>query len=294
VLLVAAAAGCGDDDARAKQTTGLYAVGTRSVTFVDESRETPAFGDLPARPNRTLVTDVWYPARGDPGSPTTADAREAEGPFPVIVFNHGQQGEPQQYTLSFEAWARGGYVVVAPRHPLTVRGGSGAQFVHDMQGEIGDVPFVIDNVEDELGDLVDMDHLAVAGHSSGAIVAFGTGFNSCCHDDRVDAVLVEALLPIPLADGEYTDELKGTPVMLVHGTGDIYFPLDRVRDEFDRAAPPKFFLTLDGGNHSDSYRVGAHAEHVAAAALAFFDFSLKDRSGALDSLEANGVESVPG
>ena len=58
-----------------------------------------------------------------------------------------------------------------PRHPLTVRGGPGAQFAHDVEGEMGDVPFVVTSIDDELSDLADVDHLAVAGHSSGAIVA---------------------------------------------------------------------------------------------------------------------------
>ena len=47
------------------------------------------------------MTDVWYPD-------------DADGPFPLIVFNHGQQGEPQQYAPSFEAWAGADYVVAAP------------------------------------------------------------------------------------------------------------------------------------------------------------------------------------
>ena len=51
-----------------------------------------------------------------------------------------------------------GYVVAAPRHPLTVRGGPGAQFAHDVEGELGDVPFVVTSIDDELSDLADVDH----------------------------------------------------------------------------------------------------------------------------------------
>ena len=119
---------------------------------------------------------VWYPDGAD-------------GPFPLIVFNHGQQGEPHQYAPQGVPGMGGrGYVVPAPRHPLTVRGGPGALFANDILGEIGDVPFTITSIGEELHDLVDMDSIAVAGHSSGAIVASQVGFNTCCHDDRVDAV----------------------------------------------------------------------------------------------------------
>ena len=115
VVLVVGIGSCGNSSSASQRTTGPYAVGTRSLTFVDETRETPAFGDAAAQPTRTVVTDVWYPAAGDPATPSTPDAVAAKGPFPVIVFNHGQQGDPQQYTLAFEMWTRAGYVVAAPR-----------------------------------------------------------------------------------------------------------------------------------------------------------------------------------
>jgi fermentation-respiration switch protein FrsA (DUF1100 family) len=297
-MVAAGVTGCGDDDDSdagdddASDTTGPYAVGTRRLNLVDDSRETPAFGDQPAKPERTMATDVWYPAAGDPSAPTTPDADPADGPFPVVVFNHGQQGEPQQYALSFETWTRAGYVVAAPRHPITIRGGPGGQFVNDIEGELGDVPFVIDALEDELGDLADVDNLAVAGHSSGAIVAYGTGFNTCCHDDRFDAVLVEAFLPIPL-DGEYAHDLEGTPVMFLHGTADAGAPIASAKRTYEGAEAPKFFVTIDGGNHSDDFRFGARAEVVANAALEFFDFALKDQAGAVDALNRiPGVEAV--
>lgn len=292
LLLVVGSSACGGISASQK-TTGPYAVGTRSLTFVDTARATPAFGDVPALPNRKLVTDIWYPAEGDPSAATVADAPAAHGTFPLIVFNHGQQGDPQQYTTAFEMWTRAGYVVAAPRHPITVTGGPGGHFVDDIPGELGDVSFVIDHLVDELGDLVDADHLAVAGHSSGAIVAYGVGFNTCCHDDRVDAVLVEALLKIPL-DGTYAKDLKGTPVMFLHGTADEY-PIAQAKAEFAAASAPKFFVTIEGGNHSEDFRVGPRAELAAKAALAFFDLELKGRGSALATIRGiAGMEAVPG
>lgn len=282
IVLSAVASGCAEDE---PAPSGPFAVATRSLTFVDDSRQTPAFGEQPELPERTVVTDFWYPAAGDPSAPVTPDAPPAEGRgFPVIVFNHGQQGDPQQYVLAFEMWARAGYVVAAPRHPLTVTGGPGGHFVDDIEGELGDVPFVIDRIEDELADLADVDNLAVAGHSSGAIVAFGVGFNTCCHDDRVDAVLAQGLLEIPL-DGEYSEDLRGTPLIIMHGTSDEY-PIDQARATFDEAEPPKFFLEIPGGNHSEDFRVGPRAELSAKAALAFFDHVLKGRADALEELRA--------
>jgi fermentation-respiration switch protein FrsA (DUF1100 family) len=289
LLFVGGIVACGDD---VLGKVGPYRVGTRLVTFVDHTRDTPAFGASPARPERTLVTDLWYPAEGEPDAAPVADAPAADGPFPLIVFNHGQQGAPQQYAPSFQVWARAGYVVAAPRHPVTVQGGPGGQFVHDVDGELGDVPFVIASIDKELSDLVDVDHVAVAGHSSGAIVAFGVAFNTCCHDDRVDAVLVQALVNVPL-HGEYAPELKGTPVMFMHGDADPT-PAAAAHTTFEAAEPPKYFLTLAGGDHSNAYRSGPPALQVAAAALSFFDLHIKHRDEALDTLVSTpSIEAEP-
>jgi fermentation-respiration switch protein FrsA (DUF1100 family) len=278
-------AGWGSD--HAVETTGPYRVGARTATFVDDSRPTPAFGGSPAAPKRTVVTEIWYPAAGNPDGAPVADAPAADGPFPLVVFNHGQQGEPQQYAASFELWARAGYVVAAPRHPLTVRGGPGAVFANDAQGEIGDVVFVIDSIDEKMSDMADVDHVAVAGHSSGALVAFATAFEDCCHDDRIDAALLEGT-PVPL--GQESAGLAGTSVMFVQGDADGTPPAVP-HAAYDAADPPKVFLTVPGGDHSRMYRDGPAAPAVARAALAFLDWRVKDRDAALDTLEDTpGVE----
>jgi predicted esterase len=280
--------GCGTDHAVA--TSGPYRVGTRSVTFVDDSRPTPAFHSDPALPNRTIVTDLWYPAAGDPAAGPVQDGDAADGPFPLIVFNHGQQGAPVQYTPSFQTWAAAGYVVAAPRHPISVKGGPGGQFVDDVQGELGDDQFVIQSIHDQLPDLADRSHLAIAGHSSGALVAWNDTFNSCCHVDGVDAVLVEALLPVPLG-GEFPRKLEGTPVMFIHGDADGTAPAT-IKPYFDKAEPPKYFLTIPGGDHSAMYRDAPAEPLVAQAALDFFDLHVKHRHSMLASLRRlPGIEA---
>jgi fermentation-respiration switch protein FrsA (DUF1100 family) len=272
---------CGAD--HAVTTKGPYRVGTRSETFVDESRETPAFRGAPALPNRTLVTDFWYPAAGDPQAGPIADGAAADGPFPLIVFNHGQNGSPDQYALSFQTWAAAGYVVAAPRHPITVRGGGGGQLMEDLQGEMADDHFVIESIHDKLSDLADTSHLAIAGHSSGALVAFNDAFNSCCRKDEVDAVLIEGMVPVLPLNGDFPDKYKGTPVMFIHGEGDST-PPSAVKPYFDDAEPPKYFLTIPGGDHSNMYRDAPTEPLVAQAALDFFDLHLKHRHELVGSI----------
>ena len=75
-----------------------------TMTFVDRSRRRTTRPG-PQRRLRTLVTEVYIP-RG-------------KGPFPLVVFAHGNAGNPGKLTQLLSAWARAGYVVVAPTFPLT-------------------------------------------------------------------------------------------------------------------------------------------------------------------------------
>src|SRR5690242_17535532 len=52
-----------------------YAVGTRTLTFVDSSRTTSPNGSFGGAPTRTLPTELWYPAVGASGGAPTPDAQ---------------------------------------------------------------------------------------------------------------------------------------------------------------------------------------------------------------------------
>ncbi len=75
----------------------------RTETFVDPSRTTPAQGDAPERPSRTLVTTIAAP--------------DVPGPFPLIMFSHGFSGSGETYSTLLRALASAGYVVAAPELP---------------------------------------------------------------------------------------------------------------------------------------------------------------------------------
>src|SRR5262249_40389961 len=80
--------------------TGPFAVGTTTVTVVDVSR------------GRTLVTDLWYPARHD-GTDVAPRGRH-----PLVIVVHGHCGSrPTSHHLGTHL-ASWGYVVAAPDIPL--------------------------------------------------------------------------------------------------------------------------------------------------------------------------------
>jgi predicted dienelactone hydrolase len=127
---------------------GPYPVGVRTLVFVDAARR-----DEYAGGDRTLVTEVWYPARDAARSrtPTTfeeffGEHREAarlfvehfggeleevnrrfktvavrgaalrRGRYPLLIFSHGNGGVRHQNVFQVDHLASHGYVVAAPDH----------------------------------------------------------------------------------------------------------------------------------------------------------------------------------
>lgn len=135
---------------RPKAPTGPYAVGTRSVHLVDDSRP-EIFSEQVT--HRELMVQVWYPAqieadserapfieRVDVAGPAIARRLDlppfifghlnlvrtaayldvppaAGGPFPLLIFSHGLRGLRAQNTSLMQELASHGYVVAAIDHP---------------------------------------------------------------------------------------------------------------------------------------------------------------------------------
>ena len=126
---------------------GPHAVGVRSLTLVDSTRETPAHAGLPALPSRTLPTQVWYPADGPAGAAPVANAPlAAGGPFPLVASSHGfgELNVGEAYLAI--ALARRGFVVAAPTFPLTNLTAPGGLDLVDAANQPADVRFVIDQM----------------------------------------------------------------------------------------------------------------------------------------------------
>src|SRR5207249_1827864 len=92
---------------------GPYAVGATSRNF----QRTGITGQ------RNLVTFIWYPAVAGGGAidprveaVTDATPNTSGGPYPVVVWSHGNTGAPQNYSYYLSHLANWGFVVVAPLH----------------------------------------------------------------------------------------------------------------------------------------------------------------------------------
>lgn len=283
-------AACGSDDASAPSTPtttiaagpAAFAVGLAEETFVDDTRSTPGNDEVDEQPDRTLVTQILYPAEGDGASSEPVEGAEPDvndGPYPVVVFSHGLGGSFEVYQALLQGWAADGFVVVAPQFPRTYMGAEGGLDAADVQQQPGDVSFVLDQVIDgaagdgPLAGMVDGEQIALAGHSNGAITTLGAVANSCCREPRADAAIVLSGADGPFADGEY-DFTDTPPILWVHGTEDAEVSYDGAVGMFNRAVGPKGLLTMEGADHGDWLVAGATLDDVVAATTDFLDAEL--------------------
>jgi len=238
----------------------------RAFTFVDRSR-TIRLDNGRSAP-RSLETIVRYPASGSR--------------YTLIVFAHGFALTPATYSGLLSAWAEAGYVVAAPAFPLEKADAPGGPSQSDLVNEPGDVSFVISrllNLNARPGGVldgkIDPAHIAVAGHSDGAVAALAVAYDRRFRDPRVRAAIVLSGAELPGMGSFPTTE---PPLFAVQGTADPINAPASTAAYFERAHRPKFVLWLIGASHLPPYtseqpQLGI----VERATVAFLDHFLKGR-----------------
>ncbi|MEO6626961.1 MAG: hypothetical protein ABIP03_00180 [Aquihabitans sp.] len=276
---------------------GSYPVGMVTVDLVDASRGTPANATAPALDHRNLPTWIWYPAAGDAGSepakPSTRDgAAPRDGRFPIVLFGHGVTGRAIYYQAVLQAWASAGYIVVAPDFPLSNADTLGGPTVSDVGQQPADMSFILSqllgaNPPGSAAAVVahlDPEHIAIAGHSLGAITALSAGFGVCCAEPRVDAVVDWAGAIYPLLEKPSPDpKIDDLPLLIVHGDADGTVPYRQGKEVFAKVHTPRWFITLIDGEHIPPYLSGLADQQsmlTTVATLDFLDAQLKgDKQG---------------
>ena len=289
--------------AGAQPTAGPFAVGVRDYTFVDKSRPTKAHNGQPAQPTRTLPTRLWYPAKGAPGGPDVQNAKAdlAHGPYPLVVFSHGFGANGPAYGFFIRQWTEAGYVVAAPTFPLTHAGTPGGPDVSDYNQQPADVSFVITKLLNKnakptsaIHGVIDPNEIAASGHSLGAVTTLGVTYsNGCCRDLRIKAALPFAGIELPFGDGSY--QFPPVPMLYAHGTADGTLNYSNGQKIYADASPPKWFVTLIGGGHTNIF-VDKWGPVLNASAIDFMDFYLKGDASGRDRLindsQVPGVASL--
>ncbi|HJS91490.1 MAG TPA: hypothetical protein VJ738_16105 [Steroidobacteraceae bacterium] len=183
-------------DAPALAALGPDSVGVETLTLTQRAQTDvlaydPATHRAPKR-DRTLVIDIWYPARAEAGAPralysaafpseppaprahftvpgiAVRDAPFSGGPYPLVIVSHGYSNTPAAMTWITENLASKGYVVAAIHHddpPIT----DTAKFVGPILRRPLDIAFVASRLQRTLADKhwIDPTRTALIGYSMG-------------------------------------------------------------------------------------------------------------------------------
>lgn len=272
LVAVVALAACGDGSGGGASPAdpvlaGPYPVGVTRIELRDEARD------------RTLLTEVWYPAdesvRGEPpAGPETylppelaplaenvtvplVAVRDAplspDAPFPLVAFSHGSGGVRYQNTFQMEHLASHGFVVVAPDHQGNTLFDSSEPISELQKDRPLDIEFVIDSFVDFAGrsdgpfaGWVDVAMpFGVTGHSFGAFTSLAVA----SMDERIAAAL-------PMALGGPVSDTYRAATLLMLATEDHTIGLEgneNVRRTFARIPGPRFLAEIvDAGHFSFS------------------------------------------
>lgn len=217
-----------------------------------------AAGSLNAQTDTTTVT-----ADGE-SIPLSIFLPTGMGPYPVVVFHHGFQLDPSDYTSYGNHLASHGYVVVMPEMP-------GSAFNPTPHARLSRILLgVVDWIEDDImnGSVIgakgDASLLGLAGHSLGGKVSL----LSAANDARPDAVFgidpVDSAPPFSSAGPDYpsvTPERMGdisVPIVLLGETVDSAggfmncAPADQnFQQYYSAATSPALEIELVGADHMD-------------------------------------------
>ncbi|MCC6846987.1 MAG: hypothetical protein IT294_00700 [Deltaproteobacteria bacterium] len=244
-----------DRDTTTYGVTAPYGVASTTVTLVDTSRPTPPNGAYPGAPDRTLVTEIWYPttiARSEQaGAPLLTDA----GALPLIVRAHGYSGFRRDSTYIGKQLARWGYIVVAPDFPLSNLNAPGGPTLADIGNQAGDVSFLIDHFLAESANpasffagMIDGERVGAIGHSLGGATVMLATYHATLRDPRIKATVALSPLGCVFLDGFF--DASTVPLLVEGGTVDMITPYaSNHLQPYGFANTPKYLMSFDGGTH---------------------------------------------
>jgi dienelactone hydrolase len=254
---------------------GSFPIGVRTLDLADNARLNVA-GTGP----RPVRVEVYYPSTTAAvagvakdviqvlgvnvvTTPAYRDVARAAGPFPLVLFSHGNNGIRFQSFFFAAHLASHGFVVISPDH-------HGNTFVDSLLGVVDpqvavnrplDMSFLIDQflaMNTETGNFfagaIDPARIGLSGHSFGGYTTFalagGAGPLGTFTDARVKAIFPQA--PAAL----FPDEFFATiviPSLIVGGSIDVTTPFDanqqRPFDHLPTGASVVGVAELDDAGH---------------------------------------------
>jgi len=221
---------------------------------------------------RSLPATLWYPALNPKGSQEAntfsfddaafsgkvltisghalvdAPPDSSGGPYPLVVFSHGDDNSRLLSTYFMEHLASHGFMALGIDHlkPNTER-------PNDIKSAI-DFAEKISTAAPAFTGLVDTAHVAAAGHSSGGLTALQVGGARYIGGltDFLDS-RVKALIPMASfgkAEGLDLAAVK-VPTLLLLGASDRWIKLSAIKGIYEALpAAQKLLVILSGGGHA--------------------------------------------
>jgi predicted dienelactone hydrolase len=255
---------------------GPHPVGVSTLSLTDAARS-----DVPGTGPRPVTTEVYYPSTaaavagvpedvvsilGIPLFPVPAfrDVELASGPFPLVLFSHGNNGVRFQSFFFASHLASHGFIVVCPDH-------HGNTFTDNLQEIVDpeaplnrplDMSFLIDEFlafNAEPGNFfegaIEPSKIGASGHSFGGYTSFalagGSFLAGTLTDTRVKAIFPQA--PAASAFDEAFFSSITIPVLIVGGSIDETTPFPEHQqypfDNLPSGAAVVGVAELIGGGH---------------------------------------------
>jgi len=234
---------------------GVYGVGVTTLHLVDTSRPTTPNREAPGTPDRRFEVEVWYPAAATVASPEARDVPvDALGaPYPLIIFAHGFSSFRRQSTSYTQQLASHGYVVASPDFPQSRIDTPGGPRLTAVLDQPADVTFVINELlrlngtrGDRLAGAIDASRIGMTGHSLGGLTTMLVAYGPS-RDPRIKAAVAISppgcLLPKQLGAG------VDVPAMIVGGTREKIVDPKSIRQAYEAAPVPKYFVQIVGADH---------------------------------------------
>jgi len=217
---------------------GRLAVGVTTADAIDESRG-----------NRTLTTEIWYPAKR-----SGRDVEPVRKRHPLVLIAHGLCGSRLYYDYLAQQLASHGFVVAAPDFVGVTRAACDAgQLVLSIGDLALDLSFVARELHDTAGPL-GMWARHVRGAAT-ALVGNSLGGIAVVEAARMDSTFTAIVGLAPAVSAAAAPPLVGlTPRrawMIMGATGDDLVSFSGWTQPFFEGLPaPAFLVRFTGGSHT--------------------------------------------
>jgi len=227
---------------RTRTRSGPRKVVQQKFTLKDRHRSTPACHGRPELPHRELWGEIWRPA--SPGKHA-----------PLVVYSHGFMSNRRECLYLMRFLASHGYIVVAVDYPLTGRRSPGKPVPSDIVNQPGDISAVIDYMlrrnsdsVDELFNAINVQKIALAGLSFGALTSLLTTYHRELQDPRISAVISVAGPTTMLSEDFFAG--NENPALMIYGDADsLVHYADHAQPAVERMADATL-VTLRSGSHA--------------------------------------------